>query len=240
MAKKERLDKILSNMGYGTRKEVKAYVKGGLVTVNGKIAKNSSEKADPNEDEIIIDGIVVDYREFIYIMMNKPQGYVSSTEDHISATVLDLIDYEYHIFEPFPAGRLDKDTEGLLFLTNDGQLAHRLLTPKNKVPKTYFAEVDGRVTKEDIEAFKKGVVLDDGYKALPADLLILESGDISKIELTIVEGKFHQVKRMFEAVGKTVVYLKRLTLGSLVLDESLSLGEYRELREDELEELNRI
>lgn len=240
MADKERLDKILSSMGYGSRKEVKQYVKDGLVTVNGKLVKNAKEKANPYEDEIVIDGELVEYREFIYIMLNKPQGFVSSTDDYVSRTVLELIDYDYLIFEPFPAGRLDKDTEGLLFLTNDGKLAHKILTPKNEVPKTYYAEVDGRVLDEHIEEFKKGVTLDDDYETMPAELEILESDDISKIKLTIMEGKYHQVKRMFESIGMEVVYLKRLTMGPLVLDEDLELGEYRELTDDELRALEEI
>lgn len=240
MADRERLDKILANMGYGSRKEVKQYVKDGLVQVNGQLVKNAKEKADPYEDEIVIDGQLVDYREFVYIMLNKPQGYVSSTEDYVSRTVLELIDYDYLVFEPFPAGRLDKDTEGLLFLTNDGKLAHKILTPKNGVDKTYYAEIDGRVEDRHIEEFKKGMVLDDGYETLPAVLKILESDEESRIELTITEGKFHQVKRMFQAVGMEVVYLKRLTIGPLVLDENLELGDYRELTEEELEALEEI
>ena len=138
------------------------------------------------------------------------------------------------MFEPFPVGRLDKDTEGLLVLTNDGQLAHRVLSPKKHVPKTYYAKIDGKVTEEDIEAFKNGVTLDDGYETMPSELVILKSDDISEIELTIHEGKFHQVKRMFESVGKTVVYLKRLSMGALKLDETLELGEYRELTDEEV------
>lgn len=148
--------------------------------------------------------------------------------------MLDLIDDEYLVFEPFPVGRLDKDTEGLLVLTNDGQLAHRVLSPKKHVPKTYYAKIDGKVTEEDIEAFKNGVTLDDGYETMPSELVILKSDDISEIELTIHEGKFHQVKRMFESVGKTVVYLKRLSMGALKLDETLELGEYRELTDEEV------
>ena len=148
--------------------------------------------------------------------------------------MLDLIEPNLLVFEPFPVGRLDKDTEGLLVLTNDGQLAHRVLAPKSHVPKTYYAKIDGKVTEEDINDFKEGVVLDDGYKTMPAELVILESDDISEIELTIHEGKFHQVKRMFESVGKKVTYLKRLSMGKLKLDESLELGEYRELTEEEI------
>lgn len=236
----ERLDKVLSNMGYGSRKEVKKYIKDGLVIVNGKLVKDNNMKVEPYDDEIVIDGEKIDYREFIYLMLNKPQGYVSSTEEYINHTVLELIDYDYLIFEPFPAGRLDKDTEGLLFLTNDGKLAHRILAPKNKVPKTYYVEVEGRVEESDKNKFIDGITLDDGYKTLEAELNIIETGDISKVELTIVEGKFHQVKRMFKAIGMEVVYLKRISMGPLVLDEELELGEYRELTEEELKALEEI
>ena len=164
-------------------------------------------------------------------MLNKPDGYISATFDKYDPIVLDLIDQSYLVFEPFPVGRLDKDTEGLLVLTNDGQLAHRVLSPKKHVPKTYYAKIQGKVTEEDIFAFEKGVILDDGYETMPSQL---KSDDMSEIELTIHEGKFHQVKRMFESVGKKVVYLKRLSMGKLKLDESLKLGEYRELTEEEV------
>ena len=167
-------------------------------------------------------------------MLNKPDGYISATFDKYDPIVLDLIDQSYLVFEPFPVGRLDKDTEGLLVLTNDGQLAHRVLSPKKHVPKTYYAKIQGKVTEEDILAFEKGVILDDGYETMPSQLKILKSDDMSEIELTIHEGKFHQVKRMFESVGKEVVYLKRLSMGKLKLDESLGLGEYRELTEEEV------
>ena len=167
-------------------------------------------------------------------MLNKPDGYISATYDKFDPIVLDLIDSSYLVFEPFPVGRLDKDTEGLLVLTNDGQLAHRVLSPKKHVPKTYYAKIQGVVTEEDIVAFEKGVILDDGYETMPSQLKILKSDDISEIELTIHEGKFHQVKRMFESVDKKVIYLKRLSMGKLQLDKTLALGEYRELTEEEV------
>ena len=173
-------------------------------------------------------------------MMHKPQGVISATEDNRDQTVVDLLDEEYLPFSVFPVGRLDKDTEGLLLLTNDGKLAHNLLSPKKNVPKTYYAKVLGTVTKSDIESFKEGVFIEEDYKTLPAELNILKSDEISEIELTIYEGKFHQVKRMFEAVDKTVVYLKRLSMGTLNLDPSLPLGEYRELTEEELESLQNL
>lgn len=234
MAKKMRIDKILSNLGYGSRAELKVYCKKGFVKVNDKLVSNPGTQVDTDIDKIEFNNEVVKYREFVYIMMNKPDGYLSATFDKRDPIVLDLIDPSYLTFEPFPVGRLDKDTEGLLVLTNDGQLAHRVLSPKKHVPKTYYAKIDGKVTEEDIKAFEKGVILDDGYETMPSQLKILKSGELSEIELTIHEGKFHQVKRMFESVGKKVVYLKRLSMGKLKLDESLSLGEYRELTDEEV------
>lgn len=234
MPKKQRIDKILSNLGYGSRSELKKLCKSGLVKVNGKVINNPGIQVDVENDEILFDGEKVVYKEFIYLMLNKPDGYISATFDKRDPIVLDLIDKEDLIFEPFPVGRLDKDTEGLLVLTNDGQLAHRVLSPKKHVPKTYYAKVEGVVTEEDVKAFAEGVTLDDGYETMPAELEILKSDDISEIALTIHEGKFHQVKRMFESVGKKVVYLKRLSMGKLKLDEGLALGEYRELTEEEV------
>lgn len=234
MAKKLRVDKVLSNLGYGSRAELKVYCKKGIVKVNDKVISNPGTQVDTDVDKIEFNNEVVKYREFVYIMMNKPAGYLSATFDKRDPIVLDLIDPSYLTFEPFPVGRLDKDTEGLLILTNDGQLAHRVLSPKKHVPKTYYAKVEGIVTDEDVNAFEKGVTLDDGYETMPSQLKILVSGEISEIELTIHEGKFHQVKRMFESVGKKVVYLKRLSMGKLKLDDTLNLGEYRELTDEEV------
>ncbi|WP_419749890.1 pseudouridine synthase [Terrisporobacter petrolearius] len=234
MAKKLRIDKILSNVGYGSRAEIKVYCKKGLVKVNDKVISNPGTQVDTDTDKIEFNNEVVKYREFVYIMMNKPDGYLSATFDKRDPIVLDLIESSYLAFEPFPVGRLDKDTEGLLVLTNDGKLAHRVLSPKKHVPKTYYAKIDGVVTEKDVKAFEEGVTLDDGYETMPSQLKILESGETSEIELTIHEGKFHQVKRMFESVGKKVVYLKRLSMGKLKLDQTLSLGEYRELTEEEV------
>jgi 16S rRNA pseudouridine516 synthase len=232
---KMRLDKLLANMGYGSRKEIKKICKSGAVKVDGKPVKDSSVHVDTDTQEVEIHGEVVQYREFVYLMMNKPQGVISATEDLVEETVVDLLDPEFFAFDVFPVGRLDKDTEGLLLLTNDGKLAHELLSPKKHVPKRYFAHVQGRVTEADEAKFKEGVVLDDGYKTMPAELTILSQGEISEIELVIYEGKYHQVKRMFEAVGKKVVYLKRLAMGALELDADLEPGEYRELAEEELD-----
>ncbi len=235
MEKKERLDKILSNIGYGSRKDVKKYIKQGSVKVNGKIIKDNSAKINPYDAEIEVDGNMIEYREFIYLMLNKPDGLISSTEDSIHRTVIDLLDEKYISFNPFPVGRLDKDTEGLLVISNDGKLAHNLLSPKKHVDKTYYVKVDGIVNDEDICMMKEGIVLDDGYKTLPAKLEILKSDNISEVYLTIKEGKFHQVKRMFKATGKEVMYLKRIAMGKLKLDDSLLPGQYRELNELEIE-----
>ncbi|HAQ07126.1 MAG TPA: 16S rRNA pseudouridine(516) synthase [Bacillus bacterium] len=232
-----RIDKVLSNLGYGSRKDVKKLLKDGAVKVNGVVVKDAKQHVDPEKDTLTLSGVEIQYREFIYLMMNKPPGVISATEDNRDETVIDLLEVDDQVFEPFPVGRLDKDTEGLLLITNDGQLSHRLLSPKKHVPKTYFAVIDGEVTDEDIVLFKNGVTLDDGYETKPGELVILKSGLTSDIELTITEGKFHQVKRMFQAVGKRVIYLKRLSMGPLELDETLELGEYRELTDEELEML---
>ena len=229
-----RIDKLLANSGFGSRKDVKKLLKSGAVLCNEKKITDAKAHVDPEQDQIMVHGELVEYREFIYVMMNKPQGYISATEDDRLQTVLDLLEPEDAYMKPFPVGRLDRDTEGLLVLTNDGQLAHDVLAPKKHVPKTYYAVIDGVVDEVDIERFKQGVTLDDGYVTKPGELTILKSGTQSEIELIITEGKFHQVKRMFEAVGKKVVYLKRIAMGALLLDESLEPGEYREMTEEEL------
>ncbi|MDW7674132.1 MAG: pseudouridine synthase [Bacillota bacterium] len=234
MVKKQRLDKVLVHLGFGSRKEIKKLAKEGGILVNNKVITDSSEHVNPEIDEIIVGGKQVQYREFIYLMLNKPTGVISATEDQREDTVIDLINPDFQAFQPFPVGRLDKDTEGLLILTNDGKLAHQLLSPKKHIPKTYYAKVKGEVTEVDAKQFKTGVILDDGYQTLPSELVITETGAISQVEITIYEGKYHQVKRMFLAVGKEVIYLKRIKMGLLALDEGLALGEYRELTADEL------
>lgn len=233
MGTKQRIDKILSNMGYGTRKEVKELIKSGLVEIDGSVAKDPGQQVEAEAQEIKVGGKKLLYKDYIYIIMNKPQGVISATEDSREQTVVDLLPDEFKAFQPFPVGRLDKDTEGLLLLTNDGQLSHRLLSPKKHVPKTYFAKIMGRVTEEDAEAFSRGVVLEDGYKTLPSQLVVLQRGNISEIEVTIYEGKFHQVKRMFQSVGKEVIYLKRISMGELKLDDALDTGDFRELTQEE-------
>ncbi|MFG6121221.1 MULTISPECIES: pseudouridine synthase [Thalassobacillus] len=235
-----RIDKLLSHMGYGTRKEVKALLKSGNVRVNESSVNSPKTHVDPEKDQVTVYGEMVEYREFIYLMMNKPDGLVSATEDAVEETVIEILQPEDLIFEPFPVGRLDKDTEGLLLITNDGQLAHRLTSPKKDVGKTYYAVIDGEVTDADREKFKKGVTLDDGYVTKPGQLQILVTGAVSEIELTITEGKYHQVKRMFEAVGKRVTYLKRISMGTLQLDEDLAPGEYRELSDEEVAYLKEL
>lgn len=235
-----RIDKLLSNMGYGTRKEIHQLLKNGAIRVNEDIVKKAGTHVDVTNDKVTILGETVEYRKYIYLMLNKPQGVISATEDNRDRTVIDLLSAEYKHFEPFPVGRLDKDTEGFLLITNNGKLAHNLLSPKKEVPKTYYAHISGNVTEADIEAFNQGVTLEDGYETKPGQLHIIKSGEVSEIELTITEGKFHQVKRMFEAVEKEVIYLKRLSMGPLELDNTLPLGSYRELTEDEFKLISEI
>ncbi len=237
MARRQRLDRLLANSGYGTRKNVKQIIRNGRVTVDGNRVTDNGMQVDPESQVIEIDGERLNYREFIYLMMNKPQGVISATEDRYQETVLDLVPDEYSSFRLFPAGRLDKDTEGLMLLTNDGKLAHELLSPKKHVPKKYFARIRGCVDEKDCQAFSEGIVLDDGYKTMPARLNILNAGEISEVEVIIYEGKFHQVKRMFEATGKEVIYLKRLEIGPLKLDEDLEPGCLREITEEEIQKL---
>jgi 16S rRNA pseudouridine516 synthase len=237
----ERLDKVLANLGYGSRKEVKALVKNKEVVIGGEVVKDSSMQIDPEKDEIIVSGEKINYRKYIYLLLNKPAGVVSATFDKYDETVIDLIDDEYKVFEPFPVGRLDKDTVGFLLITNDGELNHRLIAPKSHVDKVYYAEIDKRVVESDIKAFERGVTLDDGYKCMPAKLAILKADDNgSEVKVTIQEGKFHQVKRMFNSVGKNVVFLKRISFGPMSLPEDLSEGECRELTQNEIDTLKNI
>ena len=231
-----RLDKYLADMSIGTRTEVKKLIRQGKVVVDGLIVRNPDIKVDIDTQNVTCNGIAVTYETYEYYMLNKPAGVISATSDKTEKTVLDLIDSKKRK-DLFPVGRLDKDTEGLLLITNDGELAHRLLSPKKHVDKLYYAKVEGTVGMEDIDAFAKGLDIGEGEYTKPAKLEILKSDIISEIKLTIQEGKFHQVKRMFEAVGKKVIYLKRLEMGTLKLDEGLALGEYRPLTQKEIEEL---
>lgn len=224
-------------MGVGTRSEVKKLIGKGFVCVDGETIKKPEYKVDPDKQEVSVQGAKISYAAYEYYMLNKPAGTISATEDSRQRTVIDLITSKRRK-DLFPVGRLDKDTEGLLLITNDGDLAHRLLSPKKHVDKTYYADIRGRVTKEDVEAFLQGLDIGEEKLTLPAKLHILEANEeTSRIEVTIQEGKYHQVKRMFEAVGKEVIYLKRLSMGTLKLDEALKPGEYRSLKKKELEEL---
>lgn len=232
-----RLDKYLADAGTGTRSEVKAYIKKGAITVNNTIVKRPDTKVDSDKDIVSFQGNIVSYTEFEYYLLNKPAGYVSATKDNTAPTVLSLITGSPK--DLFPVGRLDKDTEGLLLITNDGVLSHQLLSPKHHVNKTYYAVVEGLVTDKDVIAFEQGLKIgdDDLDIAMPAKLTILETfpeKKLSYINITIQEGKFHQVKRMFAAVGKKVIYLKRIGFGGLTLPENLALGEYRMLSKDEI------
>ena len=234
-----RLDKYLVACAVGSRTEVKNFLKAGRVTVNGKKEKSAKLQINEDTDEIYFDGQKLDYEEFVYYMMNKPQGVISATEDPKHKTVLDLLDDLARSKEVFPVGRLDIDTHGLLLLTNDGKLAHALLSPKRHVEKIYLALVKGMMTNADVETFAQGIPLKD-FTCQPAKLALV-SVDTEKhqslVRVTIAEGKFHQVKRMVAYCGKEVVDLQRLTMGTLTLDEDLKRGEWRRLSKEELEGL---
>lgn len=234
---KQRLDKIIASTGRWSRREVKALVRQGRVLVDGVPARSAEEKADPETAEIAVNGEALTYRRFTWIMLNKPAGYLSATEDGKGATVLDLLPPELQKQGLFPVGRLDKDTEGLLLLTNEGGLAHALLSPKYHVEKMYYVRVAGRLTEEDCRAFAAGMTLDDGLTCQPASLEILSAGERSEAHVILREGKFHQVKRMLAFRGKPVEYLERVRMGNLPLDASLSRGEFRFLTDAEVEAL---
>lgn len=233
-----RLDKYLSEMGEGTRSQIKEMARGGRIAVNGIPERKTDRKICPLSDRVTVDGRSVSYVEYEYYMLHKPQGVVSATEDNLHPTVVDLIK-ERRRGDLFPVGRLDIDTEGLLILTNDGELAHRLLAPKSHVDKVYFARIEGKLPEDAAARMKSGLVLSDGTVTLPADLRIASdsAGPFTEVFLTIHEGKFHQVKRMFESMGCHVVYLKRVSMGTLKLDENLKPGQYRPLTEQEIDSL---
>lgn len=237
-----RLDKFLADAGLGTRSQVKTIIRKGTITVNGVPAKKPEQSVNPETDQICDGSRELTAVKTVYYMLNKPAGYVSSTEEHDGPSVLSLLKDEAGQSVPgkglFPAGRLDKDTEGLLLITNDGALAHDLLSPRKHVEKTYFARVKGPMTEAVAEAFDRGLDIGEKRPTLPAKLIIVESGaEVSQVTVTIREGKFHQIKRMFEKVGSEVFYLKRISFGSLTLDETLAPGTFRPLTEEEIRQL---
>ncbi|WP_142427751.1 pseudouridine synthase [Enterococcus durans] len=235
-----RLDKFLAEVGIGSRKEVKVLIKKGQIKVNEEVIKSDKFQVKEFDDQITYLDEPLVYQKDFYYVLNKPAGVISATQDNYEQTVMDLLSDEDYREDLFPVGRLDKDTEGLLILTNDGKLAHRLLSPKKHVEKEYFAKVKGVMTEEDIDSFARGLVIDKGEQTLPAQLFIDSidhEEETSTIRLILHEGKFHQVKRMVQAVGKEVTYLKRLRMGGFLLPESLDNGEYRELTEAELLQL---
>lgn len=230
-----RLDKYLCEMEAGTRSEVKAFIKKGRVTVNGEIAKSPEQKVDETKDTVTLDGHSFSYQKYFYYMLHKPAGVVTAVRDHHDQTVLDLL-VDAPGKDLSPVGRLDKDTEGLLLITNDGALAHRLLSPVKHVPKTYLVHTKKPVTSQMCEKLEAGVEIGDETPTAPAKTKLLSDTDCGLL-LTITEGRFHQVKRMLQAVGNEVVYLKRLSMGALVLDETLSKGSWRALTEEEKAQL---
>lgn len=227
----QRLDKLIASMGKYSRREVKQLVREGRVLVDGRIAASAEEKCDGEQAHIVVNGEALGYARFTYLMLHKPAGVLSATEDGHGKTVLDLLPQELQKRGLFPVGRLDKDTEGLLLLTNDGALAHALLSPRRHVDKVYYARVDGALNEADCAAFEEGMTLGDGLVCLPAGLTLLKPGECL---VTLREGKFHQVKRMLAARGAPVTYLKRISMGPLRLDETLAPGAYRPLTDDEL------
>ena len=233
----ERLDKLLAGTGKWSRREVKALVRQGLVRVDGRLAASAEDKLDPAAAVVTVAGETVSLCRFTYVMLHKPAGVLTATEDRKQPTVLDLLPPELRRIGLAPVGRLDKDTEGLLLLTNDGELAHRLLSPKYHVDKRYLARVDGELSAADAEAFARGMTLGDGLECLPAGLEVLPD---RVCVVTLREGKFHQVKRMLAARGAPVLYLKRLSMGPLTLDDSLAAGAYRLLRAEEISALYRV
>lgn len=229
----ERLDKIISSQGVFSRKEAGKIIRQGRVVVDGRVAKDPSEKFNPVLSELTIDGKPFTYKKHIYIMLNKPAGILSATTDRNSKTVLDLIPKDLWRSGLFPVGRLDKDTTGLMIITDDGDFAHRVTSPKYGVSKHYHAVLNGRVHDETIRLFAAGIRLKDGFLCAPVQLRIIGSGGGTLVEVVIKEGKYHQIKRMFAAVGLKVLALKRVKIGGLALDENLSEGECREISETE-------
>ena len=236
----QRLDKIIASTGKWSRRDVKLLVRQGRVLVDGFPARSVEDKVNPEQAEIMVNGECLTYRKYTWIMLNKPAGYLSATEDGRGETVLDLLPQELQRQGLFPVGRLDKDTEGLLLLTNEGGLAHDLLSPRHHVDKEYYVRVSGCLTEEDCRAFEAGIVLGDGTVCQSAGLMILTAGEESEAHVILREGKFHQVKRMLAHQGKPVQYLERVRMGNLTLDRSLERGEYRFLTPEELSGLRKV
>ena len=254
-----RLDKFLANSGIGTRKEVKEILKNKKVSVNDIFVKDGKIQIDEEKDVVKYENKIVNYKPFVYIMMNKPAGVISATEDNHHKTVIDLLNNNYKTYDIFPVGRLDIDTEGLLLLTNDGVLSHNLLSPKKHVDKKYYVKIARPLSESDIKKLENGIKLEENFITKNAKIEIIKNNfeknsenfefienkktennvkeNENLVYITISEGKFHQVKRMFKAVGNEVLYLKRIKMGNLWLDESLELGKYRELTEEELNSL---
>lgn len=230
----ERLDKIIASQGQYSRSEVKKLIKGGRITVDGTVPKSSDLKFDPTTVKIEIDGELLCYKKHIYIMLNKPQGVISASNDKTQKTVVDLVPKELFREGLFPAGRLDGDTTGFVLITDDGDFAHRILSPKNHIMKTYHATLRDALTQEDIVRFSQGLTLGDGTECLEAHVRVLEKGEKNIAEIKIYEGKYHQVKRMFASLGNKVLELRRVKMGGLELDETLSEGECREITDEEL------
>lgn len=228
-----RIDKYLADCGIGTRSEVKKYIKAKQITVNGEVVGKPEQKIDENVDEVCFKGQQISYEKYVYYLLHKPSGCVTAKQDNVHKTVMEYFPEEIRAKDVAPVGRLDLDTEGLLLFTNDGPLTHHLLSPTHHIPKTYYAILDKEVPANAVEQFKEGVDIGDDKPTLPAELVILSE---KEAELTIHEGRFHQVKRMFEAVGCTVTYLKRLSMGGLMLGD-LEKGEYRKLTEEEIKDL---
>lgn len=230
----ERLDKLIASQGKLSRSDVKKMVKSGRVTVDGAVVKSADVKVDADKSVISVDGKALNYKKNIYIMLNKPQGVISASNDKTQKTVVDLVPPELYRDGLFPAGRLDGDTVGFVLITDDGDFAHRILSPKNHIMKTYHATLRSPLTEDDISAFKNGIELSDGTLCLEAEVRMLEKTDEPIAEVKICEGKYHQVKRMFAALGNKVLYLKRVRMGGLDLDESLEEGQCREITAEEL------
>jgi len=226
-----RIDKLLSQSGFGSRKEVKSLLKSSIISIDGEVVKKPEIRVDPEKSVVYVGNDLIKYEKYIYIMMNKPSGVISASYDEEDKTVIDLLNDDDKWYDLFPVGRLDKDTTGLIILSNDGGFAHRALSPKKHIAKVYKAVINKEISEKEINAFLNGVILDDGYKCLPAKLEIISN---KNVQITISEGKFHQVKRMFEAVGASVISLKRVEFAGITLDESLNDGSYRRLNENEM------